>query len=902
MQFTLIRSDKPEFLTKRITLDAQGALVKTTVGHLSRGRATIETVADMRGFANFLEGLRNNEAPVYGIIKNDMQMAAVVTHDAYQKLPETDRGGVITRSNTHFEWGAGAGIMQLDVDPLPDGTTIPPDELLKLLEGFLPEASFAPKVIKPSASSCIYNSKTGEELASLRSYRIYIEVDVAAKIPSVAKALDQRLKAGGYGHIQIAKNGRMHWKSPIDMAVYTPCHMDFAAGAVTGEGLEQRRGKARVLNEDGAPLRTADVTVSEKVKARAITVMNELKAKAKPEALKVAAAWRKEHMETITAAGSSKAAAARAIARAVRGVLAGAYIIHVADRKTGNSRQVTVAAILADRNAYEGCDTLDPIEPEYDNKRVVGRLFLKDGKPRLVSFARGGQTYDLLSDECAVAPEHSKVLIREGGGAEAVDATVAALATTGCHFNMGSALVEVANGKATAWGPDHGSYRLGKLISYSAEKRVAGRLQVQRADPRSSLVRQTLSNPARHLPNLVACVDRPVPRLDGSLVAEAGYDPRTGLYLTRDMDDFTNYITKPKPEEVAQAVETCLAPFAEYTFLPLGWTAMLAAVLTAVVRGAVDLAPMIVVRSADIGAGKTLATTALAVLAQGGLPSTQTMPNSSTELRKLLLSLLLGGTEVIHLDNSDGILSSPVLCAFATSPLWSDRELGSSSMRTDLPNRCLILANGCNAVTANGLARRVIPVEIAPAGRGKMLRSYEFCPIQKMTERRDEIIGAALTLISAVPKDFRTTGSVATFSQWDRLVRRTIAWVSEKDPLLTDPIKLFQQEIAADAEQDGRRGLLEFFDRLIDLGMPERFFASDVVEAAQKNDLSPLLEHHLNAVSDSATTMSTRSVGTILSLLKDQDVSGLRLCGRKRKGRTEWEVVAIDASPKNTNS
>ena len=232
MKFTLIRSDKPEILTKRIILDAHGALSKTTAGHLSRGRATTESVADMREFANFLDGLRPNEALVYGIIKDDIQMAAVATREAYQNMPEANRGGVITRSNTHFEWGTGAGIMQLDIDPLPDGTIIPADELLVLLEEFLFEARCAPKIDKPSASSHIYDSRTGEELIGPRGYRIYIAVDIAAKIPSVAEVLDQRLKAGGYGHIQISKNGQMREKTLIDMAVYTRCHMDFAAGAV----------------------------------------------------------------------------------------------------------------------------------------------------------------------------------------------------------------------------------------------------------------------------------------------------------------------------------------------------------------------------------------------------------------------------------------------------------------------------------------------------------------------------------------------------------------------------------------------------------------------------------------------------------------------------------------------
>mgnify|MGYP000069541965 CR=1 FL=1 len=235
MQFTLIRSDQPEILTKRFALDKDGVLTKTTVGHLSRGRASSETVADMAVFGKFIEGLRPDQALAYGRIVGDLQMATIVTRKAYGKLTEHQRVGVVTRSNDHFEWGTGAGVMQIDVDPLPDGTVLPPAEFLKLLDVFLPEAREVPKVFKPSASSYIYNSVTGEELTGLRGYRIYLAIDDAAKIRNVAETLDTRLKAGGYGQVSITKNGQMRDRSPIDMAVYTPCHLDFAAGAATGE-------------------------------------------------------------------------------------------------------------------------------------------------------------------------------------------------------------------------------------------------------------------------------------------------------------------------------------------------------------------------------------------------------------------------------------------------------------------------------------------------------------------------------------------------------------------------------------------------------------------------------------------------------------------------------------------
>ena len=482
-----------------------------------------------------------------------------------------------------------------------------------------------------------------------------------------------------------------------------------------------------------------------------------------------------------------------------------------------------------------------------------------------------------------MAPDHRQILIREGGTADAVNETVTALSTTGRHYNKGNTLVEVNDGTELPWTSDLCAYRLGHLIDYTREVRVSGQIRVHRTDPTPTLVRQLLAHPSRDLPQLVACIDRPLFRPDRTLVTDPGYDRATGLYLTRGIAEFSSYVSSPDEAATARAIETCLTPFAGFELQPLGWTAVLAAILTAVTRPVLDMAPMILVRSPDIGAGKTLMTTALAVIAQGRLPSTQTMPDSKSELRKRLLSLLLAGTNVIHLDNTDGLLRSDVLSAFATSPLWSDRELGGNCMRQELPNRSMILANGCNANTANGLARRVIPIEIATADRGRMHRSYDFCPVARAMSMRDEIIAAALTLIGAMPHGFTPAGTVASYGQWDRMVRRTVAWVAQTDPRFADPLLLFREEIAADAEQDGRRGLLEFLGRLIEGGMPAAFLAADIVEAAEANGLTRVLEVHLNAVSASATTMSPRSVGTILSLLRDQDVHGLRLRGSVRK-------------------
>ena len=206
---------------------------------------------------------------------------------------------------------------------------------------------------------------------------MYVAVDDATTIPSVAKVFDARLKAAGHGHIAISKSGQMRAKSLIDMAVYTPCHMDFASGAATGPGLEQRRGAATVYHAGGAPLRGSEVMLSPEVEARAAEAIRTLRAEAASEAARIASAWRVEWIGALTAAGTDPAEAARTVARVGRGELAGDYLIQVLDTATGKARSVKVSAILAEPARYDGCLTLDPVEPDYDGGRAVGRLLLK---------------------------------------------------------------------------------------------------------------------------------------------------------------------------------------------------------------------------------------------------------------------------------------------------------------------------------------------------------------------------------------------------------------------------------------------------------------------------------------------------------------------------------------------
>ena len=57
---------------------------------------------------------------------------------------------------------------------------------------------------------------------------------------------------------------------------------------------------------------------------------------------------------------------------------------------------VTVGEILSNPTKYNGKLTKDPLEPDYDGGRTVGRLYLLNGKPNLHSQAHGGKNYKLI--------------------------------------------------------------------------------------------------------------------------------------------------------------------------------------------------------------------------------------------------------------------------------------------------------------------------------------------------------------------------------------------------------------------------------------------------------------------------------------------------------------------------
>ena len=244
IKVTVISSDEPRRLTKRITLK-RDELMTEAGGHRVRGTYAVRAFETLAEFSEMLGALRTNEALVYGIPKGPAA-GVVVTKSNLERMPEEKREGQIARSNDHFEWSNGPGIFMIDIDPPKDGPALSKEGAIAIVRKIAPELNEVPMLWYPSSSSYIYTDD-GRELRGLRGQRLYVPVTDARKIPDLADALWDRAWAAGHGSIMVSKAGQILKRTFFDKCVYQPSRLDFAAGACTGQGIIQKRGKPELV-------------------------------------------------------------------------------------------------------------------------------------------------------------------------------------------------------------------------------------------------------------------------------------------------------------------------------------------------------------------------------------------------------------------------------------------------------------------------------------------------------------------------------------------------------------------------------------------------------------------------------------------------------------------------------
>ena len=225
-------------------------------------------------------------------------------------------------------------------------------------------------------------------------------------------------------------------------------------------------------------------------------------------------------------------------------------------------------------------------------------------------------------------------------------------------------------------------------------------------DPPLQLVRMVLMGERQWaFPRVSGIITTPTLRADGSLLADPGYDPQSGLYLlaTLQLSPFPEHPTK---EQARAALDMLVDLLSEFPFAKMiDRSVALAGLLTAHVRGSLATAPVILVRADTPGTGKSYLVDLFAMISTGRLCPVITSSNNAEETEKRLGAVLLGGSTIVSLDNVMHDLGGELLCQLSERPVIKVRILGRSEM-PECESHTAVFATGNNVAFKGDMVRR----------------------------------------------------------------------------------------------------------------------------------------------------------------------------------------------------
>lgn len=886
---TVITSHKPSQLTKVISLSKEGKMVKTPSAQLLEGVAATKDLTTITDFATLLTTLGSNQALVYGVPNDGITTAKVVTKARYSALG-SNNNGFITRTNEHFGWHSGAGIMMFDYDP--DGEALDKEAVLQQLYEVCPAIRDVDHLWWMSSSSNIVNNETGEHLTTVTGQRIYVMVNNADDIERAAKIINDKLWLADKGYVKVSASGAMLNRLPFDMSVYQPSRLDFAAGAACVSPLQQNRGEPELIEGRLRSLDTLttlpDLSSSELEKLDTIRLGKEAAAKPKAQAARV------EYIETMKDTllksdpdmDDKERSALMTMVLDEKALLPN-WVLYVWHE--GNLEAITVAELLQNKHYYDGMLCLDPIEPDYDGGRLVAKLYLNQEKPIVYSFARGGHSYALLN-------KIHRIPLADGKLHDAVNETITIIAERKELFSYGTALVEPINGKLTYIDKPQMKHYLGGIIEYigSSGKPV---------NPSNDLVDGVISvGGSRGISPIKGYIDHPMVDPNLRLMNTAGYDAPTQLLMAFDKSDFSITDRRLTDSEVMSKLERIYAPFVGFEVAGgEDKSVLLAAIFSAVVRQVLPMCPAFGIDAPMQGSGKTLLAETISMLAAGKLASAVPTHGKTNddEFRKRLFAMLIKGDKVCLFDNLVGTFDSPAFAAALTSEYFTDRVLGKSKTVTTLV-KTLFLLTGNNMNITGDMSRRVLRMRLAPKNDKLTERKYDFDPVVKVASMRFEIISDVLSLINhwkhcGAPK---AAGSMTSYGEWDTLVRQPLAFIASQYPELHlhDVLAI---SVAQQADSSDKEALIALLIAIAKgFSINGRFKAGAALKRIRDNDEA--LQDAVYAFIDKSKLQSSMYLGIMLKQHVDRNVEGLVLRSKHGSGSMFYWVELTDDTHRNT--
>lgn len=411
---------------------------------------------------------------------------------------------------------------------------------------------------------------------------------------------------------------------------------------------------------------------------------------------------------------------------------------------------------------------------------------------------------------------------------------------------------------------------------------------------------------AINLPALRGVTHVPMPRADGTLITEPGYDEASG-YIYLPTAEVPAVPTVPTPGEVAAAVALLRGLVSEFAWAGDHDEAnYLGLLLTPLLR---LLCPppykLGAIMARQPGSGKSLLAKVLRAV-HDGVTRTE-MPRDDAELEKVLYSILSQTTApVVTFDNVSGTLRSSRFDGLLTEGRVSMRRLGSND-HPELVNDRLWTITGNNLNLGGDTVRRTLWVTIDPRVPNPEARTGFTITdlVAHVIEHRGEVLAALLTLVAhwravGSPCELRSSDDYARWSGTVRAILTTAGVPGE-----FDSTESRQQTAGADDEGWGA-----FLAVLADeMGTDQSWTVAELggLGAENRTRLGEALpdELHERYVKGLRSFSAiSRSLGKWLSNRDGRFAGDLtaRAVGETRTGVKRWKVERYDAASQEAAS
>jgi hypothetical protein len=391
------------------------------------------------------------------------------------------------------------------------------------------------------------------------------------------------------------------------------------------------------------------------------------------------------------------------------------------------------------------------------------------------------------------------------------------------------------------------------------------------------------------LPMLTGIISAPIMREDGTVLSQRGYDKDTGLFFLSD-EDWPTIPEQPTLPDARTALDTLLAPFAEFPFVSAEDKAVhAAAILTAIQRRILAACPIFGYSAPAPRSGKTLLANSTAIIATGKPAPATTVSGEREEMRKAITSALREGHAVINLDNIELPLSSPELCIAITQPEYQDRVLGESRM-LHLPTNAFWTATGNNLVLRGDLSSRALLCRIDPGIESPESREFKSPNLEGfLRSNRRQLIAAALTILRAYHVAGRPKQHISPwggFEDWSGNIREPLVWLG-----LADPYKTRAAVLADDPEREERlAGIRALYEVFADY----QFTTKEIIERCGCNHELKASMLSLAAGRYQRNEVDSRRLGWWLKGVRDRIIGGLRLrLSGKASGVAKWQIERV---------